>query len=110
MKNKGGGARKSGQPQRQGAHCSHQNLGQGRGLNCEYRRSQEGAGLPPVRSIISSVLLGIQRLAQNSQQKIAMLSRKFELLSHTSAEIGTPPLEYKAQQERLKQLDEKTNN
>jgi hypothetical protein len=56
------------------------------------------------------VLLGIQRLAQNSQQKIAMLSRKSELLSHSSAEIDTPPLEYKAQQEGLKQLDEKTNN
>ena len=76
---------KGGQDQRQGARCSHQNLGQGRGGNCEYRRSQKGAGLPPVRSIISSVLLGIQRLMQNSQQKIAMLSRKSELPRHTSA-------------------------
>lgn len=108
MKNKGGGARKSGQGQRQGAHCSHQNLGQGRGLHCEYRRSQKGAGLPPVRSIISSVLLGIQRLAQNSQQKIAMLSRKSELLSHTSSESGPPSLEFRPRENAVKQLEEKT--
>ena len=105
MKKKVGGARRGSQAQPQGSHCSHQNLGRGRGRNCEYQRSQRVAVLQPVMSIISSLLVGIQRLAHSSQQKMVMLSRRSDLISSDSLEATNPVLEFEPQEEGRKQLE-----
>ncbi len=107
MKNKGGGARSGGGLQNQRSHCTNQNQRQGRGRNCEYQRSQRVSAPQPVMSIISSLLLGIGRLAHLSQKKIAMLSSRSDLISSGSEESRNPALEFDPQAEGIAQLEDR---
>lgn len=62
-----------GRGSRQKKHCTNEGFGQGRGRNCNYRRTAGPADWRP-QSLVAAVFDGLDKIIERSKKTIALLS------------------------------------